>query len=176
MFIADVGGGAMSAAIGILAGLVGRARTGEGAFIDISMHHASLYWLMLPAARLLVKDVPPGARDLPTDGTFASYNVYECADGKWLALGALEEKFWGGFCARIGKPEWTPFQYDAAQQPRIIADTRALMRTRTRDEWVAEFASDDICVSPINNPAEALAAAQALVHDQVIAPPWRTRF
>jgi crotonobetainyl-CoA:carnitine CoA-transferase CaiB-like acyl-CoA transferase len=191
MFIADVGGGAMSAAIGILAALVGRARTGRGAFIDISMHHASLYWLMLPAARLLVRNTPeflprdavrgtgllrtPVPNDLPTDGSFACYNVYECADGKWVALGALEEKFWAGFCARIGRPEWTPFQYDAAEQPRIIADTRALMRARTRGEWVAEFASDDICFSPINNPAEALAAAQALVHDQVLAPPWRMR-
>src|SRR5687768_7511415 len=99
MFIADVGGGAMSAVIGILAALVGRGRavgrdfsSGEAgheapAHIDISMHHASLYWLMLPAARLLVKDIDDSAPDLPTDGSFACYNVYECADGRWIALG-----------------------------------------------------------------------------------------
>lgn len=168
MFIADVGGGAMSAVIGILAALVQRARNpGMDAppFIDISMHHASLYWLMLPAARLLVREVAPDAPDLPTDGTFACYNVYECADGKWLAVGALENKFWAGFCARIDHPGWAALQYDAAEQPRIIAAVRALMRTRSRDAWVAEFEADDICVSPVRDPEEALHAAAALIRD-----------
>jgi crotonobetainyl-CoA:carnitine CoA-transferase CaiB-like acyl-CoA transferase len=191
MFIADVGGGAMSAVIGILAALVARGRAvrrgsevgrgfspgfspavGPGAFIDISMHHASLYWLMLPAARRLVKGTRPEAPDLPTDGSYACYNVYECADGKWIALGALEEKFWTGFCARIGRTEWSALQYDAAAQPAIIESVRALMRTRARDAWVAVFEADDICVSPVRDPAEALAAANALLTDDgaVVTP------
>ncbi|MEX2272038.1 MAG: CaiB/BaiF CoA-transferase family protein [Vicinamibacterales bacterium] len=172
MFMADVGGGAMSAVIGILAALVGRAvgrdfspADQRGAFIDISMHHASLYWLMLPAARLLVKEVAPDAPDLPTDGTHACYNVYECADGNWLALGALEEKFWAGFCARIGRPEWTALQFDAGAQPHIIDAVRAIMLAHTRDEWVSSFAADNICVSPVREPAEAFRAAAALVED-----------
>ena len=183
MFMADVGGGAMSAVIGILAALVGRGFSpaavgrdfspGNGAFIDISMHHASLYWLMLPAARLLVKDVDADAPDLPTDGTFACYNVYECADGKWLALGALEQHFWARFCERIGHPEWAGLQYVAAGQPRIIEEVRTLMRTRPRDGWVAEFAADDICVSPVRDPAEALAAAGSLIAESgTIRPPF----
>jgi crotonobetainyl-CoA:carnitine CoA-transferase CaiB-like acyl-CoA transferase len=193
MFIADVGGGAMSAVIGILAALVARERAGAEApaYIDISMHHASLYWLMLPAARLLVKDVPEflfsnkergtglseetsPPNDLPTDGSFACYNVYECADGKWLALGALEQHFWARFAERIGRPAWAPLQYDAAAQPAIIEGVRALMRTRTRDEWVAEFAGDDICVSPVREPREALAAAAILGSAGAIRAPWRS--
>lgn len=165
MFIADVGGGAMSGVIGILAALVARGRTGDGAFIDISMHHASLYWLMLPAARLLVRDTPDDAPDLPTDGSFACYNVYECGDGKWIALGALEQKFWAGFCERIGHPEWAIRQYDAAAQPAIVDAVRLLMRGRTRDAWVEAFADLDICLSPVRDPAEALAAAGALLSD-----------
>lgn len=171
MFIADVGGGAMSAAIGILAALVGKARTGEGAHIDISMHHASLYWLMLPAARLLVKDVSPEAADLPTDGTFACYNVYECADGRWLALGALEHHFWVRFCEGIGKPAWAALQYDAAAQIGIIDELRALIATRTRDEWVGTFRNEDLCLSPVRDPREALAAAGHLAAG-AIPPPW----
>lgn len=165
MFIADVGGGAMSAVIGTLAALVARARTGEGAFIDISMHHASLYWLMLPAARLLVKDTPADAPDLPTDGSFACYNVYECADGKWIALGALEQKFWAGFCARLGHPEWSARQYDAAGQAAIIDAVRDIIRAEPQAAWLARFADDDICLSPVRDPAEALAAAAALLTD-----------
>ena len=181
MFMADVGGGAMSAVIGILAALVGRsAQVGRGfspgipgAHVDISMHHASLYWLMLPAARLLVKDVPAGAPDLPTDGSFACYNVYECADGKWIALGALEEHFWARFCDRIGHLEWAGLQYDAASQPRIIEDVRALMRSQPRDAWVARFDQDDICLSPVRDPREALAAAAELARGGPLVSPWR---
>lgn len=165
MFIADVGGGAMSAVIGILAALVARARTGEGAFIDISMHHGSLYWLMLPAARLLVRDVPFEAADLPTDGSYACYNVYECADGRWIALGALEEKFWAGFCERMGRPEWTSRQYDVSAQPEIVAAVRDLIRAEPQAAWLARFADADLCLSPVRSPAEALAAAEALLVD-----------
>lgn len=186
MFIADVGGGAMSAVIGILAALVGGARGGAGQgretvaqgsspapHIDISMHHASLYWLMLPAARLLVKDVSPDAPDLPTDGTFACYNVYECADGRWLALGALEQHFWARFCDRIGKSEWAPLQLEAASQVRIIDELRSLIATRERDDWLQAFDGDDICLSPVREPREALAAAGALAGGGGIAAPWR---
>ncbi len=159
MFIADVGGGAMSAVIGILAALVAK----RGCFIDISMHHASLYWLMLPAARLLVTDTPAEAPDLPTDGSFACYNVYECADGKWIALGALEEKFWALFCGRIGRPAWIAVQYDPGAQAAVIHELGRLMRSRPRDGWVAEFQGDDICLSPVRDPREALEAASALM-------------
>lgn len=176
MFIADVGGGAMSAVIGILAALVARERgtAGGPAHIDISMHHASLYWLMLPAARLLVKDVAPDAPDLPTDGSFACYNVYECGDGKWIALGALEAHFWARFCERIGKPEWSSLQYDASAQPGIIDAVRGLIRTEPRDAWVARFDGDDICLSPVRDPREALQAAAALMAESGnLRPPFQ---
>lgn len=176
MFIADVGGGAMSAVVGILAALVARGRTGDGAFVDISMHHASLYWLMLPAARQLVSGVAPEAPDLPTDGSFACYNVYQCADDRWIALAALEAHFWARFCERAGRPEWAARQYDASAQAAIIAALRTLMRTRRRDAWVAEFAGDDICLSPVRDPAEALQAANALVESRggvrLVRPPF----
>jgi crotonobetainyl-CoA:carnitine CoA-transferase CaiB-like acyl-CoA transferase len=165
MFIADVGGGAMSGVIGILAALLARGRTGEGAFVDISMHHASLYWLMLPAARLLVRGVPADAPDLPTDGSFACYNVYECADGKWIALGALEQKFWAGFCERLGHPEWAGHQYDAAAQPAIVERVREIIRAEPQGAWVDRFAGADLCLSAVSSPGEALAASVALLED-----------
>lgn len=177
MFIADVGGGAMSAVIAILAALVGRGFSPGSAeapaHIDISMHHASLYWLMLPAARLLVKDVDPAAPDLPTDGSFACYNVYECAGGQWIALGALEQHFWARFCERIGHAEWAPLQYDAAEQPRIIDALRAIIRREPRDAWIARFEADDICLSPVRDPAEALHSANTLIAESgAIRPPF----
>ena len=105
MFIADVGGGAMSAVIGILAALFGRERGGDGASIDVSMHEAALYWLMVPAARELVEGGASAADTLPTFGDHACYNVYRTKDGEHVALGALEPKFWLAFCAAVGRDD-----------------------------------------------------------------------
>jgi alpha-methylacyl-CoA racemase len=154
MFVADVGGGAMSAVIGILAALVGRERFGVGATLDISMHDAALYWVMLPAARDLIDGQVEG--ELPTFGEHASYNIYETAEGRQIALGALERKFWVAFCQGIGQPDLAArHESDAADQAALVRDMRALFRTRTRDEWLQAFAGHEVCLTPVNQPAEA---------------------
>ena len=132
MFIADVGGGAMSAVAGILAALVGRERFGVGATLDISMHDAALYWVMLPAARDLIDDGSTATGELPTFGAHASYNIYETSDGKRIALGALEKKFWVAFCDGIGRPDLAArHQSDAADQAELLREMRALFASRT---------------------------------------------
>jgi crotonobetainyl-CoA:carnitine CoA-transferase CaiB-like acyl-CoA transferase len=158
MFIADVGGGAMSAVIGVLAALFGRERTGEGATIDISMHDAALYWVMLPAARELVDGGLAAEDELPTFGGHACYNVYRTRDGETIALGALEPKFWIAFCRAVGRADLEPRHLTAPEdQARLIAEVRAVFASRTRDEWLAFFAPHDVCVSPVNSPRQALA-------------------
>jgi len=158
MFVADVGGGAMTSVIGILAALFGRERHGEGASLDISMHEACLYWMMLPAARGLVDGGANAAGELPTFGKHASYNVYETRDAKWIALGALEPKFWAAFCQAIGRPDLVARQATGeADQAALIAETRNLFAGRTRDEWVALLTANDVCATPVNTPHEALA-------------------
>jgi crotonobetainyl-CoA:carnitine CoA-transferase CaiB-like acyl-CoA transferase len=157
MFIADVGGGAMSAVIGILAALLGRDRHGHGASLDISMHDAALYWVMLPAARELVDGGARATADLPTFGAHASYNLYRTRDGEWLALGALERKFWVAFCAAAGRPDLAArHETDAEDQAALLTDVRALLATRTRDEWLTLLDGHDVCVTRVNTPAEAL--------------------
>lgn len=158
MFIADVGGGAMNAVAGILAALFARERTGLGASLDISMHDAVLYWMMLPAARELVHGAKPADGDLPTFGRHATYNVYDTKDGERVALGALEPKFWQTFCDVVGRPDWKPRQAtNEADQGALVDDVRALFLTRTRSEWLALFAGHAACLSAVNSPAEALA-------------------
>ena len=158
MFIADVGGGAMSAVIGILAALVGRERFGVGRTLDISMHDAALYWVMLPAARELIDAGHEATGELPTFGAHASYNIYETGDRKWIALGALERKFWVAFCDGIGRPDLAArHESDAADQADLVSEMRALFRTRTRAEWLELFTGHEVCLTPVNEPAEALA-------------------
>jgi len=157
MFIADIGGGAMSAVIGILAALVGRGRTGEGQTIDVSMHDAAVYWLMVPAARELVDGGATAAGELPTFGRHASYNVYRTKDGERLALGALELKFWTAFCEAVGRPDLSSrHATDTDDQAALIETMKELFASRTRDEWLALFQGHDVCLTPVNSPAAGL--------------------
>jgi len=172
MFIADVGGGAMSATIGILAALVGRGRTGEGAAIDISMHEGALYWLMVPAARELVEGAESADGELPTFGRHASYNVYRTKDGRHLALGALEPKFWRAFCAAIDRPDLVPRQdTESEDQARLIEEVQRVFSTKTCDEWLALLANHDLCLTPVNRPREAFVDPHIVARGTVIHAP-----
>jgi alpha-methylacyl-CoA racemase len=184
MFIADVGGGAMSAVIGILSALVGRSRTGDGQALDISMHEAALYWVMLPAARELVTGGRNAEGELPTFGQHACYNVYRTKDDELVALGALEPKFWQAFCRATDRADLSARQLtDPADQRALIAEVRRVFATRTRADWLRLFTEHDGCLSPVNRPAEALrdphvVARGAVVSTHVgraIRPPYLTR-
>ena len=169
MFIADVGGGAMSAVIGILAALVGRGRTGEGATIDISMHEAALYWVMLPAARDLVNGGQDAVDELPTFGKHACYNVYRTKDDQLVALGALEPKFWQAFCRATGRADLEGRHLtDPIDQQALMADVRHVFAARTRAEWLRLFEEHDGCLSPVNRPAEALVDPHVVARGTVV--------
>jgi crotonobetainyl-CoA:carnitine CoA-transferase CaiB-like acyl-CoA transferase len=145
--VGDIGG-ATQAAIGILAALLRRARTGVGGVVDVSIHDAAIAWTMFPSTGDLAN---------------ACYNVYETADGRWLALGALEPKFWTGFCERIERPDLAPLQHaQGDERARVLRDVRAVIRGRTRDEWLALFAGADVCLSAIHTLDEALADPHVL--------------
>lgn len=81
----------------------------------------------------------------------ANYNVYECADGKHVALGSLEPKFWNKFCAAVGRPEWSKsFLKQGEELEQLKADVRALFLTKTRQQWVDFMKPHDVCLTPIN--------------------------
>ena len=156
LLVADIGS-ALQAAAGIAAALFQRERTGLGAFVDISIHEAALAWMLFPGAAALMGGSQDDRGAVPLGGEAACYNIYVTADNRYLALGALEPKFWAGFCERIGRPELAPLQ--AAQgdaQTRVLTEVRAIMRTRTRDEWLAAFAEADVCLTDVNTFDDAL--------------------
>ena len=121
------------------------------------MHDAALYWVMLPAARDLIDGGDRAEGELPTFGEHASYNIYDTRDGGLIALGALERKFWVAFCEGIGRPELAArHESDTADQVALVREMRALFLTRTRDEWLQVFAGHEVCLTPVNQPAEAM--------------------
>ena len=156
LLVADIGA-AMHAAAGILAALFQRERTGQGAFVEISIHEAALSWMLFPGAPALVGGAHDDHGEVPLTGEAACYTVYATADDQYLALGALEPKFWTGFCERIGRPDLASRQAaPGGDRARVLAEVRAVMRTRTRDEWLAVFADADVCLTPVRTLAEAL--------------------
>ena len=140
--VGDIGA-AMQAAIRILAALLLRDRTGTGSVVDVSIYDAAMAWAMFPTTAELAN---------------ACYTNYETSDGQWLALGALEPKFWKGFCERIGRPDLVALQHaHGDERTWVESEVRRVMLGRTRDEWLARFADADVCLTPIYTPEEVAA-------------------
>jgi alpha-methylacyl-CoA racemase len=167
--IADLLGGAATAAIGILGALLGAQRQGEGRYIDVAMADAVLANQIVALGSLDdTGAVAPRGDDLLTGGV-PCYGVYETRDGRWLAVGALEAKFWRLLCDALSRPDLVPLQFATGDEgERVRAALAAIFRTRTRDEWSACFANVDCCVTPVLTFDEALAdpqfAARGMVH------------
>jgi len=149
--------GAYLGAIGVLAAIIGRATSGRGQFVDISMMDGVLPWLPMVLPQFLHDRRRVQRGETALGGGMASYNVYRCADGEWLALGALEPQFWATFCKLIGREDLIDLRLatGAAAEPAFEA-LRALFRTKPRAEWLAFFGDADVCVDPVQTLAEAV--------------------
>jgi len=152
--IADLGGGAMMAAMGVLTALRERDRSGEGQFVDCSMFDGSLSFLAMLAAEPLAGGTVPRRGELRLAGGIVCYRTYRCADG-YVTLGALEPKFWAEFCRGVGREDLL----DAAFEPPGSTAHRALSEIfaeRTRDQWRAFATEHDCCLEPVMDLDEAL--------------------
>jgi crotonobetainyl-CoA:carnitine CoA-transferase CaiB-like acyl-CoA transferase len=167
--IADVLGGAATAAIAILGALFGAARTGAGRYIDVAMADAVLAHQVFALGALEdAGAVAPRGEDLLT-GAVPCYGVYPARDGGWLAVGALEAKFWRALCDTLGRPDLVPLQFATGAEGAGARRTlEAIFATATRDEWAARFGNVDCCVTPVLDFAEALADPQFSARGMVI--------
>jgi crotonobetainyl-CoA:carnitine CoA-transferase CaiB-like acyl-CoA transferase len=156
--LADIAGGALMAVIGILAGLVGRAATGVGRVVDVSMLDGTLALLPLLASLRLNGQPEPATGDVWLAGALPCYNVYATSDGRYVTVAALEPKFWTELCRRLDRPDLIEHQFprDRADRDTTIGELAAIFRTRTRDEWVAALGDADVCLGPVNTLTEAL--------------------
>ncbi len=153
--VADSAGGGMHAAVSILAALLRRERTGEGAYLDVSTTNGALYLMALQIDQYLATGEEAGPRTTLLTGKYACYDTYECADGKWVAVGAIEGHFFRNLCEALGLSELASAQMDDTRQDELRAAIAAAFKTRPRDEWVCELASKDTCVGPVLSVAEA---------------------
>lgn len=152
--IADLGGGALMAAFGILAALRERDASGEGQLVDVSMADGALSWLGMAAARHLADGAPAERGRGELAGGLLCYRPYACRDGH-VALGALEPKFWLEFCRGVGREDLVERQLDPPGSP-AHAEVELVFLERTREEWAAFGREHPCCLEPVLGLEEAL--------------------
>ena len=158
--IADLGGGALMAAFGIMAALrerdgsAERPGSGEGQMVDVSMADGALSWLAMVAATYFADGQVPHRGDLPLAGALVCYRPYECADG-WVSLGALEPKFWQAWCRGAGREDLIEKQFERPGSD-AHAQVAEIFKGRTREQWEAFAREHDCCLEPVLELDEAL--------------------
>jgi crotonobetainyl-CoA:carnitine CoA-transferase CaiB-like acyl-CoA transferase len=157
--IADIAAGGMNGAIGILLALFARQRTGEGQRIDISMSDGML--AMLPVAQFwqAFSGQAPRRGDNLLAHRYACYNTYATADGRHIAVGALEGRFWRRLCSEVGMAQYADLQFDETRRREIIKAFQDVFLKKSLAEWEAALGGLDLCVSPIRTLPEALDSA-----------------
>jgi alpha-methylacyl-CoA racemase len=164
--IADIGGGALMGAMGILVALRERERSGEGQFVDTSMFDGALSWLALVAADALASGRAARRGELQLAGSLTCYRPYRCADG-YVTLGALEPKFWRAWCEGVGREDLLDHAFDppGSDAHRAVSE---IFAGRTRDQW-RDFASEhDCCLEPVLELSEVLESELVAAREMVV--------
>jgi len=164
--IADLGGGALMAAFGIMAALRERDSSGQGQLVDISMADGALSWLAMVAARHFADGTRPRRGGLELAGAYVCYRPYPCKDG-WVSLGALEPKFWQAWCAGVGREDLVDRQFDGPDS-ETRAEVEGVFVQRTRDEWQRFASEHDCCLEPVLELDEALDSELVRAREMVV--------
>lgn len=160
--IADVVGGSLNAAMGILAALVQQKMTGEGQYIDVSIMDG-----ILAHATTALAQVDHGEHGFLT-GALPCYSIYETSDKKFMALGALEFKFWERFCKAIDRADLVIFHMVAEEQAqKVFTEVSTIFESNTQQFWTEKFKDIDCCVSPILSLKEALNNEQVQARNMI---------
>ncbi len=153
---ADIGGGTLTALSAILAALYCREKTGKGQFLDISMMDGVFPFLVLHAGEMFASGKIPERGAMTLSGELPNYNVYRCKDGKYVMLGALEERFFRNFLRQIGKENLLDgVEMKPESLEKLKSTLTDIFLSRTRKEWEELFSNPDACLSPVNNLREA---------------------
>lgn len=160
---ADMMGGTLGA-LSILAGVLRARATGVGGRVDVSLQEAAQWAIALPFAQHLADGSTwaPGAA--PLNGALPCYHLYRCADGRYLSVGSLEQRFWARLVTLLERPDLLERRLD----PTAVEVLAALFATRPRDAWLALLEQEDTCVAPVNTLAEAAADPHLVAREAVV--------
>ncbi|MFT5503328.1 MAG: alpha-methylacyl-CoA racemase [Gammaproteobacteria bacterium] len=136
--------GAMQASTLILAALAGRYKSGKGSYIDVSLFESALSWQYLA---ILNPDSKRAQAEL--NGGSASYNIYECSDGRFFSIGAIEPHFWQRFCEALGRADWIERKLDDLPQTSLISEVSSWVKKKALAEWEKMLEGVDCCFEPL---------------------------
>lgn len=160
--IADIVGGSLNAATGILAALVQQKLTGEGQYIDVSIMDG-----ILAHSTIALAQVNHGEKSLLT-GSLPCYSIYETSDNKFIALGALEFKFWERFCIAVDRDDLISlYMTNEETEKKTYDQVAAIFKTNSRQYWTDKFNNIDCCVSPVLSLKEAMNNEQVQARNMV---------
>ena len=159
--IADLLGGTLSSVMGILAALVDAQRSGEGRYVDVAMSDCTLAHSIMPLMDFNQNGATHPRGQAFLTGALPWYALYETADAKYMALGALENKFWVAFCQRLGQPGWGDKQSASVEEKETIrSELKQLFRQHDQQYWIDHFDGVDCCLSPV------IGLDQVVTHEQ----------
>jgi len=175
--IADLLGGALTPVMGILAALIDARSCGRGRHVDVAMTDAVLAHAVFPLLGFLERGETPGRGTGMLDGGLPCYNLYKTRDERYMAVGALERKFWETLCDILGCPELKGKHLVYGDDARPVKDrVAAIFATRAQREWSEVFAGADCCVSPVLRMDETLADEQLRARGMVVEQEGLTQF
>lgn len=167
--IADYAGGGLCAAVGILAALMARDKTGRGQYVDIAMTEGVIYMLCGLIADAFAQGYRATRGGMRLNGGSPFYNAYRTADGKYFSIAAIEPWFWENLCHAIGREDLIPHQ-DATGDKReeIARILESTFLAKTRDEWFDALRDANISVGKVYDPDEALTDPQTVARGMVV--------
>jgi crotonobetainyl-CoA:carnitine CoA-transferase CaiB-like acyl-CoA transferase len=161
--LADIGGSLLGVA-GLLAALVAASRTGRGDHVDLALTDGAFALHSVALGPHFATGHVPGPGTEMLTGGHPCYQIYPCADGLSLTVGALEPHFWRNLCAAVGRPDLEPTQTD----PSALEQWRALFAARPRHEWLELLDGTETCTGPLNDLAAAVADPQLRHREMVV--------
>jgi crotonobetainyl-CoA:carnitine CoA-transferase CaiB-like acyl-CoA transferase len=166
--VADIAGGSMNGAIGILLALFAREKTGKGQYIDISMTDGMASLMHIPLLSYQFLGQMFERSDNILSHRYAFYSTYETLDNQYLTIGAVEYRFWKILCKKLDVPEYAPLQYDEERRMEIIEGLRDKFKQKTLAQWEVELSDLDVCWSPVNNLEQVLEDKHLLQREMVV--------
>jgi len=145
---ADIGGAYM-AVIAMQTALLKKTKTGEGSYVDVALADAMNPFIAVPYA-LYKGGLDYRKYNIINGKTTVNYSPYQCTDGKWISIAAMELKFWNRLCEIVDKPDWKrDNDFDTMLHKFPKQEVEDLFKTKTRDEWMELLKGEDVCAAPI---------------------------
>ncbi|MGH8750755.1 MAG: CaiB/BaiF CoA transferase family protein [Burkholderiales bacterium] len=167
--IADLLGGSLTAAMGILAALVDAKTSGQGRYVDVAMADAALAHAIFPLAAHLNHGHTLARGEDMLSGGLPCYNIYKTSDGRYMAVGALEKKFWEKCCDVLKRPDLKPMHRVKTKEAKLVKKELArIFASHTQAYWNKKFAAADCCVTPVLTLEESLNHPQFQARGMVV--------